>query len=136
MAERLSEFQALGVGVIAVAMSRPERLAAYLAEQPLPFPLLGDPERRAYIAFQLGRTSWGRMLRPGIGWRFLKAVLRGGRIRGVPKGEDPLQIGGDFLIAPDRRIVWVYASPDPTDRPSVDRLLSEARVHLAVKNSP
>jgi hypothetical protein len=132
----MNEFQRLGVGVIAVAMSRPERLAAYLAEQPLPFPLLGDPERRAYVAFQLGRTTWGRMLRPAIGWRFLKAVLRGGRLRGVPKGEDPLQIGGDFLIGLDHQILWVYASPDPTDRPSVDRLLAEARVHLAVNKTP
>jgi hypothetical protein len=126
VAARYAEFQALGVGVVAVSMGRPEAVARYLAERPLPFPVLADPEKRAYAAFGLGRTTWGRMIRPGTAWRFVKAVLRGGRIRGVADGEDPLQTGGDFLIGPDRRLAWCHTSPDPTARPTADRLLAEA----------
>ena len=127
MAERDAEFRELGVGVVAVSMSRPEGVARYRAVQPLPFPLLADPDRRAYAAFGLGRTTWARMARPGVLWRYSKFVLKGAKVRRVPEGEDPLQTGGDFLIGPDRRLLWGYTSPDPTDRPTVDQVLTEAR---------
>ena len=111
-------------------MSRPDGLVRYLAERALPFPLLADPERQAYVALGMGRTTVWRWLRPGIAWRYLKAVLRGGRIRRIPEGEDALQTGGDFLVGRDRRLVWVYASLDPTDRPTVEQLLQAARVQV------
>ena len=130
MAERYPEFQTLGVGVVAVSMSRSEGVARYLAQRPLPFPLLADPDRRAYAALGLGRTTWGRLLRPGVLWRYVKAVLRGGRLRRVPEGEDPLQTGGDFLVGGHRRLLWAYTSPDPTDRPTVADLLKVAWDHV------
>src|SRR5262249_49101537 len=101
-------------------MSRPEGVARYLAEKPLPFPLLADPNRSGYSALGLGRTTWGRFLRPGVLWRYTKFVLRGAKIRRIPEGEDALQTGGDFLVGPDRRRLWAYTSPDPTDRPTVE----------------
>jgi hypothetical protein len=130
VAERYPEFQDLGVGVIAVSMSRPEGVAGYLAERPLPFPLLADPHRGAYGAFGLFRTNWGQLIRPGVVWRYFKHVLRGARVRRVPEDEDPLQTGGDFLLDRDRRLLWAHATADPTNRPTVDALLAEARVHV------
>jgi hypothetical protein len=115
-------------------MSRPEGLARYLVERPLPFPVLADPDRRAYEAFGLGRTSWARLIRPGIGWRYIKAVAAGGRIRRVPEGEDPLQTGGDFLIGPGRRLLWGLTTPDPTDRPGLDQLYAEIARHMPWEN--
>lgn len=127
MADRFPEFQSLGVGVLAVSMGRPEAVARYLGEQPLPFPLLADPDRTGYAAFGLGRTTWRQILRPGVLWRFAGHILRGARVRPVAKGEDALQIGGDFLLDPDRRLRWAFTSPDPTARPTVDQLVTEAR---------
>lgn len=124
----------MGVGVVAVSMSRPDGVARSLAERPLPFPLLADPDRRAYAAFGLGRTTWARIARPDVLWRYAGFVLRGAKVRRVPEGEDPLQTGGDFLIGPDRRLAWAYTSPDPTDRPAVDLLLAEARKRFVPKS--
>jgi hypothetical protein len=130
VAERFSEFQAIGVGVIAVSMSRSDGVARYLAERPLPFPLLADPERSAYAALGLGRTTWSRIFRPGVMWRYTRHVLRGARIRRIPEGEDALQTGGDFLLGGDRRLRWAHTSPDPTNRPTVGQLLDVARERL------
>lgn len=128
MADRFAEFLQLGVGILAVSMSRPDGLTRYLAEsRAWPFPILADPDRTAYAAFGVGVTSWGRFLRPGVVWRYLKLIAHGGRVRRIPEGEDALQQGGDFLVGPDRRVMWAHTSPDPTDRPSVDVLLEEAR---------
>jgi hypothetical protein len=135
VAERYAEFQELGVGVAAVSMSRPDGITRYQAERPLPFPLVADPERRAYAAFGLGRTTWVRIARPGVLWRYAKLVAGGAKVRRVPEGEDPLQTGGDFLVDADRRLVWAYTSPDPTARPAVRDLLAVARTHLAIQRS-
>src|SRR4051794_28990667 len=107
-------------------MSRPDGLGRYLAECSLPFPLLADPERTAYAAVGLERTTVLRLLRPGIGWRYMKGVLAGGKIRRPPEGEDALQTGGDFLVDGARRLRWAHTTPDPTGRPPVDELLRVA----------
>jgi hypothetical protein len=131
VANRVDEFRSLGFGVVVVSMSMAEGASRYLARTSLPFPLLADPGRQAYAAFGLERTTWGKMIRPGTMWRYTKAVLGGGKIRPVAKGEDPLQTGGDFLIGCDRRIVWGHTTPDPTGRPTVDSLL-----HLCHESMP
>jgi hypothetical protein len=125
VAKRIDDFRRLGVDVVAVSMSRPDVLAAYLKEKSLPFPVVADPERTAYAAFGLGRTSWSRILRPGVIWRYLKLIFRGGKVRRVAEGEDALQTGGDFLVDGERRLNWRYTSADPTDRPRVEELLGQ-----------
>lgn len=123
MANRIAEFREFGVEVVAISMSKPNLLAIYLAEHPTAVRLFADPERKAYAAFGLGRTTIGRLIHPGVMWRYLKHVVRGAKIRRVPEGEDALQTGGDFLVDSHRRLLWAYRSDDPTDRPSVDQLL-------------
>ena len=109
-------------------MSKPEWLARYLSERQLPFPLLADPDRSGYAAFGLGRTSWGRLMRPGIIWGYLKFIFRGWKVKRIPEGEDALQLGGDFVVDVGRRLRWSYRSKNPLDRPSVDELLRACNV--------
>jgi AhpC/TSA antioxidant enzyme len=109
--------------VVAVSMGPPEGVARYSAEHRLAVPLFADPERKLYAALGAGRTSWGRLLRPGLVWKYLRLIVRGWKVRRVPEGEDALQLGGDFLFVGDRQLRWAYRSTDPTDRPSVAELL-------------
>jgi len=39
-------------------------------------------------------------------------------------GQDLRQMGGDFVVSPDGRLAFAYASHDPADCPSVDDLLA------------
>lgn len=111
-------------------MSRPDVLAAYLARQPWPFPVFGDPDRKAYAAVGLGRTTWSRILRPSVIGKYLRLIFGGWRIRRIADGEDALQLGGDFLVARDGHIVWAYRSADPADRPPVAEMLKAARTAM------
>lgn len=109
--------------MIVVSFSSPERVAAFLQAHPLPFPVVADPSRSAYNAFALGRTSWRVILGARVLFRFLKALLRG-RFPGKPaKGDDLLQLGGDFVLDRQRRLVYAHPSADPTDRPPVEELV-------------
>lgn len=121
------EFRKLGVNIVALSMSTSETLARYLKENELPFPLLADPTKVAYKAFGLDRTSWGRLLRPSSIWKYLKMVAKGGKVRRIPEGEDALQLGGNFLVSTDGRLLWAYRSVNPMDRPTIETLLQACR---------
>lgn len=136
MAERITEFCKLGCDVAAVSMSGPDGLCRYLAQRAMPFPVLADPERTAYAAFELGRTTWARLLRPSIVWKYVRSIVRGARVRRIPEGEDALQLGGDFLVGRDRRLLWAHRGTEPMDRPSVDELLRIARERIALNPDP
>jgi peroxiredoxin len=122
-----SEIRALGGEVLAVSFTKPERLAAVLRMKPLPFPALSDPAVESYHAFGLGRTSWLDIARPGVLLRFGKMMLHGWMPRQPNKGEDVLQLGGDFVLDRQRRIAYAYRSQEPTDRPTGQALLQALR---------
>lgn len=135
MQQRYEKFRRLGAEVMVVSQARPEMVALFLREQPLPFPAVADPERVAYRAFGLERTSWGRMLRPGVILRYLRILFRGWRPQRVREGEDVLQLGGDFLLDGAGRLAYAYRSAEPTARPAVETLLQAVR-DLAAREPP
>jgi hypothetical protein len=49
-------------------------------------------------------------------------------VKRIPEGEDVLQLGGDFIVDVQRRLLWTYRSADPLDRPRVDDLLRACKV--------
>jgi peroxiredoxin len=124
---RREDFVRLGAEVLVVTQARPAVLAASLGELPLPFDAVADPERTAYRAFGLERTSWAAMLRPSVLWRYLRLLLGGWRLRRVRQGEDVLQLGGDFVLDREGRLTHAYRSAGPTDRPAVEELLRAVR---------
>lgn len=89
----------------------------------MPFPVLCDPNREAYRAFQLGHTSWLRILNPLVLGRYLLLILRGRLPFKPDEGEDLMQLGGDFVLDGQRRLTFAYSSANATDRPSVDVLV-------------
>ncbi len=113
----------LGAEVLVVSFTPPAQVAAYLQGNPLPFPTVSDPELKAYQAFGLGRTTFGAILHPRVLGRFLKLILRGWLPWRPDQGQDPFQLGGDFIIDGRGKLVFAHPSADPTDRPSKEELL-------------
>ena len=127
MAKIYDQIKALGGEVLVVSFTPPAKVAAYLARGPLPFPVVSDPDMAAYRAFGIGRTSWKSILKPAVLWRFVKVMLHGWLPRKPGANEDVLQLGGDFVLDRQRRVVYAHASRDPTDRPSNAELLNAVR---------
>jgi peroxiredoxin len=118
--------------VLVITQARPELLAAFVQEQATPFPVVADPQRTAYRAFGLERTTWARMLRPRVLLGYLRLALRGWRPQKPKQGEDVLQLGGDFVLDGNGRLVYAYRSAEPTDRPAISALLQAVRQAASV----
>ncbi len=127
MRERYGAIREAGGEVLAVSFARPERVAAYVERYPLPFPALADPTLEGYRVFDLGRTSWLALLNPVVMAKYLALMFRGWMPWRPAEKEDLLQLGGDFVLDGQRRVVYAYRSADPTDRPGVDDLVRAVR---------
>ena len=123
MGERLAELGQARVAL--VTFTRQRNLRGFRALLRLPYPVLADEDRAAYRAFGLGRAPWWRVWGVTTLARYAGLLLRGRRLRRPT--EDIRQLGGDFVVGPDGRLVYVHRSKGPADRPSVDELI--AAVH-------
>ena len=119
---RRERLEAAGATALFVVHDDPELVCTtMLAGLEVPFPVLVDRDRAGYGAWGLPRASvlriWGD---PRVWLRYLRSALGGVRPRRL--GRDTLQLGGDFVVAPDGRIA--YSRPQHTDdRPPVAVLL-------------
>lgn len=110
--------------VVLVTFTDPSSLSDYVSVHDLPFPVLTDPERSAYHAYGLGRGSVWRVWGLKAGRRYAE-ILRADGIGGLRRPrEDTLQLGGDFVIAPDGTLAWGFWGDGPDDRPSIDDLVA------------
>ena len=120
--KRRERIEDIGGEAIFVAYDQPDRLrAGYLQGLDMPFPVLVDTDRQAYGEWGLGRASMKTLLADPNVWRqYARMFLSGERPR--RSGHDPLQLGGDFVVAPDG--VIAYSRPQrKDDRPPVGELL-------------
>jgi hypothetical protein len=106
----------------------------FFDKHPIPVPVLCDPNREAYQAFQLGRTSWLRMMNPLVLWRYLVILLRGWLPVRPQKGDDLMQLGGDFVLDAERRLVYAHGSTEATDRPAVEELIEAVKTAVLIRS--
>ncbi len=127
MQKRYDELRAAGGTVLVVTFSRLDILAMYLRDKNWPFPVVTDPELEAYQAFNMKRGRWGDIFSRRALAYYAGLIWRGW----VPKlpypKEDPLQLGGDFVLEGERRLVLNHPSRDPSDRPSPEQLIEAVR---------
>jgi peroxiredoxin len=112
--------RAAGAELVVVGNGRPEHAADFREEQRIDFPLLVDPELRAYAAAGLRRGVLDT-LGPGSlkgAWRALRSGARQGATRG-----DPWQLGGAFVIEPGGRVRFRHVSRDASDHPAPEKIL-------------
>lgn len=123
MEKILPRWRALGGEVLAVSFTPPTRMKAFIGKNPIPFPIVADPEREGYRAFALRRTTFLAFLRPRTVWRYIRSMLKGYKPV-KPEDDDLLQLGGDFLLDAEGRVKWARPSQDATDRPTVAEMLA------------
>ncbi len=123
MGERLAD---LGDATAAlVTFTAPPNLRGYRGRLGLPYAVLTDEDRATYRAYGLRRGPVWRVWGPAT-WLAYAGHLRAGRLPGRPT-EDTLQLGGDFVVGPDGRLVYAFRSTGPDDRPPVEALVAAVR---------
>jgi hypothetical protein len=103
-----------------VSFSERSRVRHWVEAEGLTFPILHDPDRKVYQAYQL-ESSFFRTWSPRNIWSYIVAFFQGKDIVGIIG--DPHQLGADLLIGPEGKILMGYYSQDPVDRPSLEEII-------------
>jgi peroxiredoxin len=114
-------FDASGARVLIVGMGTREQTEEFRQQFKVPFPMVCDPEKLLYQAFDIGRMSLLDALRPGIAVKGMAAVAKGHGI-GIPKG-DVRQLPGVFVIDTNGTIRYSHYAKDPADSPKPEGIL-------------
>jgi peroxiredoxin len=122
---RYEEFRAAGAEVAVISFAQRRATEHYARDLRIPFQLLSDPERAAYIAYGLRKGGLWSIFGPKTVWEYVKLIARGRLFRGIQA--DPFQLGGDFVIDGRGIVRFAHRSEDPADRPTMDRLLQAIR---------
>lgn len=121
LCQKLDEIQGLNTRVLIITFGTLPAAQAWMRETCAPFQVLLDSERSVYQSYGLERSflrSWGLKTM----WRYVHLLIAGRKWRGIQG--DSAQLGGDFIVDKNGIVRLAYRSHDPTDRPSVDDLLS------------
>jgi hypothetical protein len=121
--DRIEEFGDEAI-VALVTFTDATSLRDYESRHDLGFLALRDPDRAGYRAFGLDRGSIGRVWGLRAARRYAQLIRRDG-FGGLRRPtEDPLQLGGDFVIDTEGRLAWGFWSEGPDDRPAVGDLVT------------
>jgi thioredoxin-dependent peroxiredoxin len=124
------EIGSLGAEVILVAYHDPEMLTTkMLHDLDLPYTLLLDSTRATYARWGLGQANLQSMLSPGLYWATFKVLLRVmfKRERALGTSPNATQLGGDFVVDPSGKLVYVNRMTSFHDRARMTDLLAALR---------
>jgi hypothetical protein len=111
--------------VVLVLFTRQRNLRGYRSRNGIPYAVVTSEDRAAYRAYGLGRTSVWRAYCWRVVRRYVELLRKGRRFE--RPSEDTLQLGGDFVVAPDGTLPYAFRSTGPDDRPTVDELVAAVR---------
>ena len=108
-------------------MTQPAFLTAYLKQSAWPFPFVSDPTLAAYRQFGLERAPLRSFFRGRVLAGYLRLIARGYMPRKPIKGEDVQQLGGEFILDENRKLIFAFRSDDPTKHPRIEQLMKLLR---------
>ncbi len=124
MCQEAESLQELNTRVMVISFGTFPSAQAWLKETCSSFPFLLDPDRTVYQIYGMERSLWRSWGLKTI-WAYMRLLSAGRKWRGIQG--DSAQLGGDYIVDANGIIRLAYISHDPTDRPSVEALLTSLR---------
>ncbi|HET6513698.1 MAG TPA: peroxiredoxin-like family protein [Thermodesulfovibrionales bacterium] len=123
--QKKENFDSSGLQPVLVSTESPATAEPFRKHFGVPFPVICDPGKTLHRAYGLKGGSMFQVFSPEVFLKGLRALGRG-YFPGLPEG-DPFQLPGLFIINTEGQICFSCYSRDPSDYPSVERILSAAQ---------
>lgn len=121
------------VSILAIVPTNAEQISAFLdAFGPYPFPILGDPQQKAY-------SGLGHIHMSKFKLRMMAAIaLLTGKmklypddpkqkqvVRNAMKSQDVYQQGGTWLFSESGQVLWKHIDKVPTDHATIQEIMKQ-----------
>lgn len=119
-------FTSAGCRVVVVSFGSSMGAENWLEQTKTGLSLYLDPNRKLYSKFGLARSVMKVYNMDTIHY-YAQQKAQGRQLPTTLSGleDDPLQMGGDFTISRDLKLIMSYACSTPSDRPSIQHILSK-----------
>ena len=122
MREHQQPIQSKGANLAAIGLGDEDYARQFREETGITFPLLIDPERKAYRAVELKKANLLHLLRSDNAAARKRA--KAGGFQQKKLGENPFQLGGSFVFAPGNVDKFVHVSQTFGDNAALAALLA------------
>ncbi len=121
---KLELFTAACTKVVVVSFGNIKKAAEWLKDTGCNLEMFLDSDRELYIAMGLHR-SVAKVWNMATVNYYAGEKARGRQVVAAIEGveDDPLQMGGDFTVRSDGKVMLSHPSKNPKDRPSVSSIL-------------
>jgi len=122
----LDRFSIAGCRVVVVSFGSTQGAERWLKETGCELDVYLDPERKLYSLVGLGRSVY-KVWNISTLRFYAQEIAKGVKPPEAFSGDDFLQMGGDFTMDSQLKLVMSYPSKDPSDRVSIDTILKKIR---------
>lgn len=124
--KNIEKFSVAGCKVVVVSFGSAEGAQRWLKETGCELDVYLDPERKLYSLVGLGRSVY-KVWNIGTLRFYAQEIAKGVKPPEAFAGDDFLQMGGDFTLDKELKMVLSYPSKDPSDRVSIDNILGKMK---------
>lgn len=124
--------EAQSLRVLVVSYGSLEGATFWLEQTGFEFDMLLDTERTVYKMFGLG-SSMSKVMKFKLMFHYSEIMAMNRTLPEMPPQfiEDLFQMGGDFVLEQDGKVIFSYRCKSPVDRPSATQILATVSAHYA-----
>lgn len=122
--------EAQSVRVLVVSYGSLEGATFWLDQTGIKFDMLFDAERVVYQALGLG-SSFAKVMKFRSVLHYSEFLVMNRKFPDVPPQflNDLFQMGGDFVLDEDGKVIFSYRCKNPADRPAAAQILAAVSAH-------
>ena len=133
--KKYKEWKKLGIEVIAVFTSPPDKVKKFVAKNPRPFITFGDPDLEIYNKYKVEKSFAKFLLGVVLHIpRFIKGWFVGGRFN--PVNPHINLVPADFIILPNGRVIDAWYGHDISEHIPLQRIEKVAKKLRYIMQNP
>ncbi|PIK38795.1 hypothetical protein BSL78_24373, partial [Apostichopus japonicus] len=121
--EQADVLKGLNCKLVVISFGPPDGVRQWIDATGCKFDVLSDEKREIYSSVGLQRSASKSWNMKAI-FPYAELWATGPKPNRIYHTDDPLQIGGDFILDKDGNFVFVHCSTSSDDRPPVDQLIA------------
>lgn len=114
---------AAGARVLVVSFGSLQGATSWLQDTSCSLDMFLDPDRSLYCGFGLRRSVTKVWSLPTVHY-YAGQVATGRALVPLHEEDDPLQMGGDFTVTREGRLIMAHPSSNPRDRPALSAIMA------------
>lgn len=125
MTEHQDAIKSLNTKIVVISFGSPIGVRMWLEETGCPFDVLCDEKREVYKSLGL-KTSVSKVWNIEMVTYYAEQLASNKQLHKKYENveDDPLQMGGDFILDKNGSLALVHASTISTDRPAVEKIVT------------